>query len=59
MDAFAVELDGEVPIGTPVTIIGHGVLAEEHARAAGTIPHDLVCGINSNPLRARRVIVDA
>lgn len=59
MDAFAVGLDGEVPIGTPVTIIGPGVLAEEHARAAGTIPHDLVCGINSNPLRARRVVVDA
>jgi len=59
MDAFAVELDSEVPIGTPVVLIGHGVLAEEHARVAGTIPHDLVCGINSNPLRARRVVVDA
>jgi alanine racemase len=59
MDAFAVELDGETPIGTPVTIVGHGVLAEDHARAAGTIPHDLVCGINSSPLRARRVVVDA
>lgn len=59
MDAFAVELDAEVPIGTPVVLIGHGVLAEEHARVAGTIPHDLVCGINSNPLRARRTIVDA
>jgi alanine racemase len=59
MDAFAVELGGEVPIGTPVTIIGHGVLAEEHARVAGTITHDLACGINSSPLRARRTIVDA
>jgi alanine racemase len=59
MDAFAVELGGEVPVGTPVTIIGHGVLAEEHARAAGTITHDLACGINSSPLRARRVVVDA
>jgi len=59
MDAFAVELAGEVPIGTPVTIIGHGVLAEEHARAAGTITHDLACGINTSPSRARRVVVDA
>ena len=59
MDAFAVELEGEVPIGTPVTIIGHGVLAEEHARAAGTIPHDFACGINTSPLRARRVVIDA
>jgi len=59
MDAFAVELDGEVPIGTPVVLVGHGVLAEEHARVAGTVPHDLVCGINSSPLRARRTVVDA
>src|SRR5487761_742765 len=59
MDAFAVELDGEVPIGTPVALIGNGVLAEEHARVAGTIPHDLVCGINSPPLRARRTVIDA
>src|SRR5436305_9111573 len=41
MDAFAVELAGEVPIGTPVTIIGHGVLAEEHARVGGPLPHHL------------------
>ena len=59
MDAFAVELEGEVPIGTPVTIIGHGVLAEQHARAAGTIPHDFACGINTSPVRARRVVIDA
>jgi alanine racemase len=59
MDAFAVELDGQVPVGTPVVIIGRGVLAEEHARVAGTIPHDLVCSINSSSTRARRVVVDA
>jgi alanine racemase len=59
MDAFAVELEGEVPIGTPVVLVGHGVLAEEHARVAGTIPHDFACGINSSPLRARRSVVDA
>jgi alanine racemase len=59
MDAFAVELDGDVPVGTPVVIIGRGVPAEEHARVAGTIPHDLVCSLNSSPTRARRVVVDA
>ena len=59
MDAFAVELDGEVPAGTPVTIIGRGVLAEEHARVAGTITYELACGIDSSPLRARRTVVDA
>jgi alanine racemase len=59
MDAFAVELDGEEPVGAPVTILGQGVLAETHARVAGTINYELVCGINADPRRARRVVVDA
>ena len=59
MDSFAVELADELPVGTPVTLIGHGVLAEEHARVAGTVTYELVCGINSSPLRARRTVVDA
>jgi alanine racemase len=58
MDAFAVELEREQPLGTPVTIIGDGVLAETHARVAGTINYEVVCGINSSPLRARRMVVD-
>jgi alanine racemase len=59
MDAFAVELDEEEPVGAPVTILGHGVLAEDHARVAGTINYELVCGTNVDPRRARRVVVDA
>ncbi len=59
MDAFAVELDAEEPVGAPVTILGHGVLAEDHARVAGTINYELVCGTNSDPRRARRGVVDA
>ena len=59
MDAFAVELDHEEPVGAPVTILGAGILAEEHARVAGTINYELVCGINADPRRARRVVVDA
>jgi alanine racemase len=59
MDAFAVELEREEPVGAPVTILGHGVLAEEHARVAGTINYELVCGIRIDPRRARRVVVDA
>jgi alanine racemase len=59
MDAFAVELEGEEPVGAPVTILGHGVLAEAHARVAGTINYELVCGVNADPRRARRVVVDA
>ena len=59
MDAFAVELDRELPAGTPVTLLGLGVLAEEHARVAGTIAYELVTGIRSGPERARRVVVDS
>jgi alanine racemase len=59
MDAFAVELGGELSPGTPVTLLGHGVLAEDHARVAGTINYELVCGINSSPKRARRTVVDS
>jgi alanine racemase len=57
MDAFAVELDRDLPVGEPVVLVGQGVLAEEHARVAGTIPHDFISGINSHPTRARRVVV--
>jgi alanine racemase len=59
MDAFAVELEEELPVGTPVTLVGPGVPAERHAETAGTITYELVCGINSDPTRARRVVVDA
>ena len=59
MDAFAVLLPGDVPVGTPVTVIGDGVLAEEHARVAGTINYEIVCGINSTRERAHRTVVDA
>jgi alanine racemase len=59
MDAIAVRLDRELPPGTPVVLLGLGVLAEDHARVACTINYELVCGINSEPTRARRVVVDA
>jgi alanine racemase len=57
MDSFAVELDRELPVGTPVVLLGDGVLAEEHARIAGTINYEIVCGVNSDPTRARRTVV--
>jgi alanine racemase len=59
MDAFAVELDREEPVGAPVTILGQGVLAEAHARVAGTINYELTSRVNTDPRRARRVVVDA
>jgi alanine racemase len=58
MDSFAVELDRELPIGAPVTLLGHGVLAEAHARVSGTINYELVCGIGRDPLRTRRTKLD-
>ena len=45
--------------GGPVVLLGHGVLAEAHARIADTINYELVCGIQSDPLRARRTVIDA
>jgi alanine racemase len=58
MDALAVELDRALPVGTPVTLLGHGVAAEAHARVAGTIAYELVCGINRAPERTRQSVVD-
>jgi alanine racemase len=58
MDALAVELEASVPTGSPVVLIGRGVLAETHARVGDTITYELVCGIASDPTRARRVVVD-
>ena len=59
MDAFAVELEREEPAGTEVTILGEGVLAESHARVAETINYELVCGVNADPRRAHRLVIDA
>jgi alanine racemase len=59
MDSFAVELDRELPVGTPVTLLGEGVLAEAHAKVAGTINYELVTGISSDPRRAVRKVVDS
>jgi alanine racemase len=61
MDAIAVELPRELAAGTPVTLVGDGVLLESHARVAGTINYELACGIGSAAVaaRARRVVVDA
>ena len=44
------------PAGTPVTLIGDGVLAESHAAVAGTIDYEIVSGIDSDPARAPQVV---
>jgi alanine racemase len=57
MDSLAVEL-GDEPAGTEVTLIGGGILAEEHARVLGTINYEITCGLNRDGTRAERRIVD-
>ena len=59
MDSFAVELDREVPLGTPVILVGPGLPLEEHARVAGTITYELSTGIGTEPPRARRLVLDS
>lgn len=58
MDSVAVELDRAFPAGTPVTIVGDGVLLEEHARVADTITYELACGLDRAPERVRREVVE-
>jgi alanine racemase len=59
MDAVAVELGRSLPVGTPVTLVGDGILLEDHARVADTINYELATRINSSEARARRIVVDA
>jgi alanine racemase len=58
MDALAVQLDTELQVGTPVTLVGDGILIEEHARVADTIGYEIAVGLNTGSGRARRVVVD-
>lgn len=59
MDAIAVQLPGGVDAGAPVTLIGDGVLAEQHAAVSGTIAYEIVCGLVSRPPRAQREVAGA
>jgi len=57
MDSFAVEL-GDLPEGSAVTLLGDGVLAEDHASVLDTINYEITCGIRTPPQRAIRRVVD-
>ena len=57
MDSLAVALEEPVEPGTPVTLVGDGLLIEEHAAAGGTIAYELACGIESSAARAERVVL--
>jgi alanine racemase len=56
MDSFAVQL-GDERQGAPVTLIGDGVLAEDHALVLGTINYEITCGVARDPRRAHRRLV--
>jgi alanine racemase len=57
MDVLAVELPGARPAGTPVTILGDGITAEQHAAIADTIGYEILCGLNASAPRARREVI--
>jgi alanine racemase len=48
MDMIAVDVTGLPPValGEPAALWGPGVPVEDVARAAGTIPYELVCGVS-------------
>jgi alanine racemase len=58
MDALAVLLPPGGREGDPVTLVGGGVLMEEHARVSGTIAYEIACGMVPRAGRADRVVVD-
>ena len=58
MDVVAVLLPDEAGEGDTVTLVGDGVLIEEHARVSGTIPYEIACGIVSRATRSEREVVD-
>ena len=58
MDAFAVELPSELPVGELVSLLGEGVSAEGLARVAGTIAYEIVTGLRTREPRARRAVID-
>lgn len=58
MDAIAIVLPAAAETGDRVTLVGEGVILEEHAQVSATIPYEIACGIVSRATRSERVIVD-
>ena len=56
MDVIAVRVPTRLEEGTPVTLLGDGVLAEHHAHVAETIAYELLCGLDTSAPRAQRVV---
>jgi alanine racemase len=48
MNLTTVDVTGiEAQPGTPVTLLGEGITAEDHARLAGCIPYEILCGLKA------------
>ncbi len=58
MDAIAIALPAAAEVGDRVTLVGEGVIIEEHAFVSGTIPYEIACGIVSRATRSEREVVD-
>lgn len=57
MDIFAVDATDAGPVmeGDDVVLLGEGISAWELARAAGTIPYEVMCSLGRNAIRKFRV----
>jgi alanine racemase len=47
MNLTAVDVTGieELQVGDEVVVLGDGVTADDHARLAGTISYEILCGV--------------
>ncbi len=45
------EIEG-ISVGDLAVVLGDGVTAEDHARIAGTIPYEIVCGVRADAMLA-------
>ena len=41
----------DAALGDAVTLLGHGMTADDHARLAHTIPYEILCGMRGEPMR--------
>jgi alanine racemase len=55
MNLTAVDVTGidDVRVGDEVVLLGDGVTADDHARLAGTISYEILCGVRAAEFKAR------
>ena len=51
MNLTMVDVSGiaDVEVGDEVVVLGDGVTADDHARLAGTIAYEILCGVRAVP----------